>query len=128
MQKKNGFSLLELIFAIVIIGVIAGVAVPKFMETKDDATVAAYKQDVNTIISSVRSYVLVNGSGTLDEMVSVGSDKWDLDDTKKILTMKDDATCVKFTLADDLTLEIGASATDVCTKLKESISNQTYEL
>lgn len=128
MKKKSAFSLLELIFAIVIVGVIAGVAIPKFMETKDDATVSAIKQDVNTIISAVRSYVLVKGEGTLDEMVSVSSDKWELDNTKKILSMKNDASCIKITLDTDLKVEIGDSETDVCTKLKESITSQTYTL
>ncbi|MEZ4693279.1 MAG: type II secretion system protein [Aliarcobacter sp.] len=32
---KNGFFLLELIFAIVILGIIASFAVPKYLDTKD---------------------------------------------------------------------------------------------
>lgn len=129
MNKKNGFSLLELIFAIVIIGVIAGVAIPKFMDTKDDATAATIKQDVNTIISSVKSYVLVNGNDKdFNNMVSVSSDKWTLSEKNTVLTMKDDANCVKFTLGDSLVLDVGDSTTDICKKIKTSVSAATYDL
>jgi len=34
---KNGFSMIELIFVIVIIGILASVAVPKLAATRDDA-------------------------------------------------------------------------------------------
>ena len=131
MNKKNGFSLLELIFAIVIIGVIAGVAIPKFMETKDDATAAAIKQDVNTIISSVRSYVLVNGTGDLSDMVSVSSDKWTLNDTDNTIISQDDENCVSFTLSESqLTLEVKTDPAEnsVCDKINDSLSSATYDL
>ena len=38
-MKKSGFTLVELIFAIVIIGVLAAVAVPKFKSLKESAAV-----------------------------------------------------------------------------------------
>ena len=38
-MKRNAFTLVELIFAIVIIGVLAAVAIPKFKNLKESATV-----------------------------------------------------------------------------------------
>lgn len=57
---KSAFSLLELIFAIVILGIIVAFAVPKFMDTKDSALVSTIKGDVNTAINSIQSYYLLN--------------------------------------------------------------------
>lgn len=48
---KGSFSLLELIFVIVILGIIASFAVPKFLDTKDRATASAIKRDVDTAIT-----------------------------------------------------------------------------
>ena len=45
---KSAFSLLELIFAIVILGIIASFAVPKLMDTKDSALISTIKRDINT--------------------------------------------------------------------------------
>lgn len=57
---KSAFSLLELIFAIVILGIIVAFAVPRFMDTKDSALVSTIKRDINTAINSIQSYYLLN--------------------------------------------------------------------
>ena len=59
---KKAFSLIELIFVIAIIAIISSIAIPKLMNVNTSASVSSIKQDVNTIISSVQSYYLVNGS------------------------------------------------------------------
>jgi len=57
---KSAFSLLELIFMIVILGIIVAFAVPRFMDTKDSALVSTLKRDINTAINSIQSYYLLN--------------------------------------------------------------------
>jgi MSHA pilin protein MshA len=44
MQRRNGFTLIELILVIVVLGVIAIVAAPKFLSVSRDANVATIKQ------------------------------------------------------------------------------------
>lgn len=43
MRKIKGFTLIELVIAIAIIGLLAAIAIPKFVDLSDDATIAAKK-------------------------------------------------------------------------------------
>ena len=60
-KLKKGFSLLELIFSIVIIGIIASFAIPKYLDTRDSAVVSTIKRDISSATTSIQSYHLING-------------------------------------------------------------------
>ena len=51
--KKDAFTMMELVFVIVGIGILAAVAVPKFSATRDDATVSKGRSDVASIRSGI---------------------------------------------------------------------------
>ena len=131
MNKKSAFSLLELIFAIVIIGVIASVAIPKFMDTKADAEAATIKQDISTIVSSVRSYVMVgNTFSDFDSVLTLNKNTWTGSDTATIKSTDTDE-CVTIAIADDkLTITVAdAEAGTICEKLVAlGVASTKYEL
>lgn len=52
MYKEKGFTLIELVIAIVIIGILAAIAIPKFVDLSGDATAAAKKGMSGAVKSS----------------------------------------------------------------------------
>ncbi|RAX55139.1 hypothetical protein CCY99_00115 [Helicobacter sp. 16-1353] len=52
-MKRNGFSMIELVFVIVILGVLAAVAVPRFVTTRTDAQVAMLRSDIASTLKAI---------------------------------------------------------------------------
>ena len=59
---KKGFTMIELIFVIVILGILASVAIPRLAGTRTDAEVATTVANLRTIVSEVSSYYVAHGN------------------------------------------------------------------
>ena len=56
----SGFTLIEVMVVIVILGVLAALIVPKVMSRPDEARIAAAKQDLGSIVQALKLYKLDN--------------------------------------------------------------------
>ena len=59
-RPSRGFTLIEVMVVIVILGVLASLVVPRVMSRPDEARVVAAKQDIATIMQALRLYKLDN--------------------------------------------------------------------
>ncbi len=50
---RRAFTMLELVFVIVILGILAGIAAPKLFATRDDAVIAKARADLASIKSGI---------------------------------------------------------------------------
>lgn len=119
-HSYKAFSLLEIIFAIVIIGILASIAMPKLFNTKTDALVSTLKQDIVTVTSSIQSYYLINEEiETISDTVSLNSSIWEVEE-KRIVYNEKEQECVKIELVDDaLEVNINEEVGTICQKLYE---------
>jgi general secretion pathway protein G len=59
-QKQLGFTLIEVMVVIVILGILASLIIPKVMGRPDEARVIAAKQDMSSIMQALKLYKLDN--------------------------------------------------------------------
>ena len=58
--RCRGFTLIEVMVVIVILGILAALIVPKVMSRPDEARIVAAKQDIATIVQALKLYKLDN--------------------------------------------------------------------
>jgi general secretion pathway protein G len=59
-MRNKGFTLIELMVVLVILGVLAALIVPKIMDRPDEARIVAAKQDIASLVQALKLYRLDN--------------------------------------------------------------------
>ncbi len=127
---KKAFSLLELIFAIVIIGIIASFAVPKYMNSRNFALASTIKRDIITTTTSIQSYYLVNRKiEKISDAITLNTINWTLTD-KKIIFADNSTNCIDLEIKNSkVSIKINKDAGDVCKALdKLGVKNLDIDL
>lgn len=61
---KKAFTFVELIFVIVVLGILAAVAIPKLTATREDAVAASFAYDLATALEDFGAYYTARGTLT----------------------------------------------------------------
>lgn len=61
-KRTSGFTLIELLIVVVIIGILAGIAIPKFANTKGKAYAASMRSDLRNLAVAQESYMYDNST------------------------------------------------------------------
>ena len=78
--NKQAFTMIELVFVIVILGILAAVAIPRLVATRTDAQISKGRADISSIRSSIvteRQSRLITGDS---KYIKAGTSSGDLDD------------------------------------------------
>ncbi|HVE78314.1 MAG TPA: prepilin-type N-terminal cleavage/methylation domain-containing protein [Gemmatimonadaceae bacterium] len=62
LSRRSGFSLIELVIACTIIGILAAIGVPNYHKTKGKAAAASMKNDLHTLVTAQEAYFGTNGT------------------------------------------------------------------
>ena len=56
-RHKSGFTIIELLIVVVVIGILTAIAVPKFQQVKGRARAAALKADLRNLVTAQEDYL-----------------------------------------------------------------------
>ena len=70
-SKRSGFTLIEVILVVVIIGILAGIAIPRMGGKTEKAKIAAGRSTVQALGMAIQEYEMMNGEypGSLDALL-----------------------------------------------------------
>ncbi|HEG8320691.1 TPA: prepilin-type N-terminal cleavage/methylation domain-containing protein [Campylobacter coli] len=131
---KKAFTILELVFVIVILGILAAIALPKFSSSRDEAEVSKSLNNLKTLINDISIYTLKNDHlSSIKTMSNVSGvenvDLGNFNGTKEVnFRVGDDKECLKLVFIDrtDFIL-MGISSNEASKNAIINAANQSHE-
>lgn len=141
-MKRDAFTMVELVFVIVIIGILAAAVIPYVTATRDDAKAATLAQSIMGGASESAEYAVSNGkinpdltvmSNAYYSLVSAGDALNDKVNSKLTVKFGNIENCITVQVAsagdfDTLTVVKGASGDIKCDRLHRLIDEKDYPM
>jgi general secretion pathway protein G len=74
---KRGFTMIELVFVIVILGILASIAIPRLAASRDDASAVSLKQDIGTLIQAVPAWYQGQREISIENAAGIDLKQWE---------------------------------------------------
>jgi len=140
---KKAFTLIELIFILVIVGILGSIAIPRLSATRDDAIIAKNSEYIMAIMIEISTYITVKGESKddLSEMSSIletlkTQNRIGIDEVNKSAKVKigEDINCITIDIDSTGTTELlktvfSLSTSDrICQRVQNFIKEKDYPL
>jgi general secretion pathway protein G len=110
-MKRTAFTMIELIFVIVILGILAAVAIPRLAATRSDAEVSALGYSVEAGIQEIAAFAVSKGEA--NDSISLMSNSFATLEDRGDANLSADKAIIKCgTINDCITIDINRTTSD----------------